>query len=451
MERVNKIVPRSRRRTTDQYKEELKAKNPNLEVLEEYINAKTPILHLNHECGHQYRVAPYHALNGVGCKECYYIRSANAKRKSQIQFVDEVKAVNPNILIIGNYINSKTKILSQCLICGYEWDANPYVLLRGGGCPNCVGNRKYTHDEFVELLKTVNSNLTVTGEYRSMNQKIKVRCNICGYEWMSKASHLFNGHGCPKCVGFYKTHDEFMSEASKRKNKKIKILGNYVNSHTEIDVMCLTCGRKWGMLPYGILNGNGCKVCSVKNNGINLRKTMDDFIKDVYDIHGDSIQIKGLYVNAKQRVKCKCSICGHEWNPIAESLLAGYGCPNCKKSWGEIRIEKYCIKNNIAYTRTQKYDGLYGVGGRNLSYDFYLPLYNLLIEFQGEQHIHSKEHFGGEKQLKKQQEHDRRKREYAKTHNINLLEIWYYDIDKVDQILDEYLNNLKSEPLTTAG
>lgn len=38
-----------------------------------------------------------------------------------------------------------------------------------------------------------------------------------------------------------------------------------------------------------------------------------------------------------------------------------------------------------------------------------------------------------------QDEHDKRKRNYAKEHNINLLEIWYYDIDNIEDILLERL------------
>ena len=74
-----------------------------------------------------------------------------------------------------------------------------------------------------------------------------------------------------------------------------------------------------------------------------------------------------------------------------------------------------------------------------LSYDFYLQQYNLLIEFQGKQHEQPIEYFGGEKTFKKQQEHDKRKREYAKQNNINLLEIWYYDFDNITEILNKEL------------
>ena len=70
-----------------------------------------------------------------------------------------------------------------------------------------------------------------------------------------------------------------------------------------------------------------------------------------------------------------------------------------------------------------------------------LPKYNLLIEFQGEQHERCMDIFHAtENDFKKQQEHDKRKREYAEEHNIELLEIWYWDYDKIENILSQELN-----------
>ena len=41
----------------------------------------------------------------------------------------------------------------------------------------------------------------------------------------------------------------------------------------------------------------------------------------------------------------------------------------------------------------------------------------------------------------KQQEHDRRKKEYAKYNNIKLLEIWYWDFDNIEEILHKQIKN----------
>ena len=47
--------------------------------------------------------------------------------------------------------------------------------------------------------------------------------------------------------------------------------------------------------------------------------------------------------------------------------------------------------------------------------------------------------FGGEEQFKIQQEHDKRKRDYAEANGYKLLEIWYYDYDRIEEILNKEL------------
>ena len=111
----------------------------------------------------------------------------------------------------------------------------------------------------------------------------------------------------------------------------------------------------------------------------------------------------------------------------------------CLRSGGEYNIIQWLEKNNIEYESQKKFPNLVGINGGNLSYDFYLPTYNLLIEAQGQQHITPKELFGGEEQFQKQQEHDKRKRDYAEANGYKLLEIWYYDYDRIEEILNREL------------
>ena len=80
-----------------------------------------------------------------------------------------------------------------------------------------------------------------------------------------------------------------------------------------------------------------------------------------------------------------------------------------------------------------------------LRFDFYLPDYNLLIECQGVQHREWREGWITKEKFEKQLEHDKRKRNYAKENNINLLEIWYYDIDEIEEILIKELNKINKE------
>ena len=101
---------------------------------------------------------------------------------------------------------------------------------------------------------------------------------------------------------------------------------------------------------------------------------------------------------------------------------------------------KYLNDNNIDYIPQYSFDDLRGVSGGLLSYDFYLTSYNILIEYQGEFHNHT-DRLRSDEEFYKQQMHDDKKFNYAKDHNINLLEIWYYDFDNINNILSEYLSN----------
>ena len=104
------------------------------------------------------------------------------------------------------------------------------------------------------------------------------------------------------------------------------------------------------------------------------------------------------------------------------------------------RIENYLQKNNVFYVSQKKFNDLIGLGGRHLSYDFFIPAHSILIEFNGKQHEKPIDIFGGEKRFETQREHDERKRKYAKEHSIDLLEIWYYDYNNIEQILNKKLH-----------
>lgn len=134
-----------------------------------------------------------------------------------------------------------------------------------------------------------------------------------------------------------------------------------------------------------------------------------------------------------------CSDCGRYFfkmiNNITKEYRSHEWCPHCSLSKGEKEIEDWLRLNNIDYVYEKEFENLIGINGGNLSYDFYLPKYNLLIEYQGEQHEKPYRYIGGKSLFERQQVHDKRKREYAKEHNIELLEIWYWDFDRIEEIL----------------
>jgi hypothetical protein len=139
--------------------------------------------------------------------------------------------------------------------------------------------------------------------------------------------------------------------------------------------------------------------------------------------------------------KCECGKHEDFVRKISVSNICEFRCPYCKLSKGEEVIERVLIYNNIYFVPQKTFDGLFGLGNGLLSYDFYLPNHNILIEYQGEQHEKYMPWFHkSEKDFEKQKEHDRRKRENSEKNNIKLLEIWYYDFDNIEFILEKELN-----------
>jgi hypothetical protein len=127
----------SKCKTNEQYVAEVNIKNPDILVIEPYIDARTPILHRCTIHNIEWKAYPDNILRGCGCWECGNEKNGNKKRKSNEQYIKELKSVNPDIIPIDVYIDSLTPILHKCLIDGYEWYATPANILWGYGCPQC--------------------------------------------------------------------------------------------------------------------------------------------------------------------------------------------------------------------------------------------------------------------------------------------------------------------------
>lgn len=131
-----------------------------------------------------------------------------------------------------------------------------------------------------------------------------------------------------------------------------------------------------------------------------------------------------------------------EWQASIHNRTKGANCPFLTTYRGENYIKQYLQKKQYFFNTQQKFPDLFGTGDGQLSYDFSIPdekFGYILIEYNGIQHYEANDFFGGEEQLKKQKEHDKRKRDYAKKHGYKLITIKYtYD---TYESVEEYLDN----------
>jgi hypothetical protein len=130
----------SKRKTTEEYIKELELKNPNLEVVGDYINNHTKILHKCKVHNMIYSAAPAQALKSCGCGQCRKEKMSTMFSKTYEQYIKEANEKNQNIEVLGVYAGANTQILHKCKICNYEWNTSPRNILHGSGCPVCSGN-----------------------------------------------------------------------------------------------------------------------------------------------------------------------------------------------------------------------------------------------------------------------------------------------------------------------
>lgn len=105
-----------------------------------------------------------------------------------------------------------------------------------------------------------------------------------------------------------------------------------------------------------------------------------------------------------------------------------------KTSKGEEKIREILIFNHIDFIREKTFNDLKKGKYR---FDFYLPLYNVCIEYDGEQHYKQIKHFyKTRKDFLAARERDRRKNSYCLAQNIKLYRIPYYEIDNINTFND---------------
>lgn len=166
-------------------------------VSKEYINNSSKLEYIcpHHKDKGVQEITFGNFTSGKGCPYC-----AKVKRKTTEDYIKELSSIKPNIEVLDEYVNLRTKIKHKCKICDYIWGVRPDILLYNkNGCPKCGKRAVLTQKEFVEKVEEINSNILVLDDYIKSSVKISFCCKICGNVWKAKPNNILQGKGCPKC------------------------------------------------------------------------------------------------------------------------------------------------------------------------------------------------------------------------------------------------------------
>ena len=243
------------------------------------------------------------------------------------------------------------------------------------------------------------------------------------------------GSGCRLCANEKKRKpiEEVRFDVESRGYKFVGV--TYTGRRTNIKYICSKHPSDiQEMLYENFYSGANCAICTGHK-----KKTYDEVKKYFEQEEYELVSTKYLGPH-----KCLKYICPNHKNKVQKMTWNNFyyneqRCPICKETKGERAIRKFLEKENISFVEQKRFEDLKDI--RKLSFDFYIPSLSILIEYQGEYHdgtiMKSNSYYQTAEDFESQQKRDSIKKQYAKENNYNLIEIWYWDYDRIDEILKQ--------------
>lgn len=340
-------------KTHEMYVEELAEKNPTIECLGTYTRATDKILHRCRICGHEWLVRPYTLVSKKhgGCPHCAAVKAGKANKSYTTEtFVEALESKHDEIVLVGAYPGSHVKASFRCLRCGHEWQARPYSVLQGHGCPRCAkSGTSFMEQVFLGAMRLALGDQNVLSRDKTAigeELDILLPAERIAFEPGSWALHerrlwkdrqkreLCDGAG----IRLVFVYDKFPEGAEKPFDRDCIVFSGDFNreDHSHlwdvVDELLLIAGhpRRFTKKERGDIEAKAYEEAK--------SLTHEVFMERMAERH-PSIEVLGKYVNSNRRVRCRCKACGWEWDAVPAALMSGDGCRKCgAKGRGEAEM-----------------------------------------------------------------------------------------------------------------
>lgn len=304
-------------------------------------------------------------------------------------------------------VNRKSpKALVGCTKCGHQWTTFRWNILskkRRAGCRICANERKskdsrLSLEQAAKKLKTKHPRLKLLAYNKTKGEPARgsLVCLDCGNEFSRYWSHLMckTSPGCSICSAKKRAESSVAKPDTIDKiNTSAKEIGLTVlrierpDRLLYVDVKCLECGEESRKVYSNLVRGHGCRFCAASKASVRMTKSHEQYVKDVFSKHGNTVEVISKYRGDNKKVNLKCAE-GHVWKAHAGSILQGRYCPHCntpkKYSFVAIRwLESISEKEGIKIEHAEN-GGERRFPDLNITVDGFCEETNTVYEFYGD-------------------------------------------------------------------
>ena len=276
--------------------------------------------------------------------------------------------------------------------------------------------------------------------YENMTSPFKILCKNCGIQktYSSPSNFLYSSRkylcSCYNSKNkntIHASNERIIKKIIKDQNDHFKKIIYDINLKKYVCfVECHKCNQIFHKTFQSMLTNSTCYYCT------NKQKLNEEGFKASLS---EEYSLIGEYKNYEDKIKIKHNKCGFIWNTTPHKMANYIGCPLCnkKRSKGEQKIARWLSNNNYYYETEKSFEWQ---SNKKRRYDFYIPSYNLIIEFMGQQH-YSQSTFLKDSVLEEQQKIDKIKKEECLKIGYLYKEISYKDYNNIDSILSSIFFN----------
>jgi very-short-patch-repair endonuclease len=219
-------------------------------------------------------------LRGQGCPLCSVEHVGNIRRMTIEEFITRSNIIHNFFYSYHKfkYTDSKSSGIVICPIHG-EFNIRASNHLQGIGCSKCAGNCHSNVVDFIKRAEHIHGDLYGYEfvKYTNAITHVIITCRTCNIQFPQTPMQHLLGHGCGICAGNvpYTTHKWIEIAHSTYGELFNYSLVNYINAHTQVQIICNTCNKTFSKIPYEHINDGRCPYCELSSGEHKVRVYLD--------------------------------------------------------------------------------------------------------------------------------------------------------------------------------